>query len=62
MTRAALGRDGPARLHAKAALLAGGSLEELVGVAETALVTAGMPAYALAMEVIGDIVATQRKP
>lgn len=49
----ALGREGPARLHARAALRAGATLTDLVGVAETSLVTSGMPAYSLAVEIIG---------
>jgi len=50
----ALGRDGPARLHAAGASRAGATVPDLVGVAETSLVTAGMPAYALAMGIIAD--------
>ncbi len=53
----ALGAKEPARLHAAAAARAGATLEELVGVAETSLITAGMPAYAMAMELIGEVVA-----
>lgn len=51
----ALGREGPARLHARGALRAGATVAALVGVAETSLVTAGMPAYGLAIEIIADI-------
>ena len=51
----ALGREGPARLHAAGAQRAGATLADLVGVAETSLVTAGMPAYALAVEIIADL-------
>lgn len=51
----ALGREGPARLHAQGALRAGASITELVGVAETSLVTAGMPAYALAVAIIAEL-------
>lgn len=51
----ALGRAGPARLHARGALRAGATLRDLVGVAETSLVTAGMPAYALAIEILAEI-------
>lgn len=47
----ASGREGPARLHAQGALRAGASIADLVGVAETSLVTAGMPAYAVAVAV-----------
>lgn len=51
----ALGREGPARLHARAAVRNGATLHELVGVAETSLVTSGMPAYALAIDVIAEL-------
>jgi len=51
----ALGREGPARLHARGALRAGAEPVDLVGVAETSLVTAGMPAYALAVDIIADL-------
>ena len=51
----ALGREGPARLHARGALRAGATLVDLVGVAETALVTSGMPAYALAIEIVAEL-------
>jgi 4-carboxymuconolactone decarboxylase len=51
-----LGKAGPARLHARAARRAGATLEELVGVAELALITAGMPAYSLGVEVISELV------
>ena len=39
-----LGQEGPARLHASAALRHGASLDDLLGVVETAFVTAGVPA------------------
>lgn len=51
----ALGHEGPARLHAKGAQRAGATLADLVGVAETSLVSAGMPAYALAIEIIAEL-------
>lgn len=54
----ALGRAGPARLHARGALRAGAGLADLVGVAETSLVTSGMPAYALAIEIIAELTGT----
>lgn len=53
----ALGKAGPARLHAGAARKAGATLEELVGVAELALITAGMPAYSLGVEIIAELAA-----
>lgn len=51
----ALGREGPARLHARAALRAGASLADLVGVVETSLVTAGMPAYGLGVDILAEL-------
>lgn len=51
----ALGHERPARLHARGAQRAGATLADLVGVAETSLVTAGMPAYALAIEIIAGL-------
>lgn len=51
----ALGKEGPARLHARGAIRAGASMTDLVGVAETSLVTAGMPAYALAIGIIAEM-------
>lgn len=52
----ALGREGPARLHARGAVRAGADLADLVGVAETSLVTSGMPAYALAIDIIAEMI------
>jgi 4-carboxymuconolactone decarboxylase len=54
----ALGRSGPARLHAGGALRAGASMGDLVGVAETSLITAGMPAYSLGIEIIAELTGT----
>lgn len=51
----ALGREGPARLHAQGALRVGASITDLVGVAETSLVTAGMPAYSLAVTIVAEL-------
>ncbi|RMI30560.1 carboxymuconolactone decarboxylase family protein [Nocardia stercoris] len=50
-----LGRGGPARLHARGALQAGATLADLVGVAETALITGGAPAYALGIEIVAEL-------
>ncbi|MFJ5547552.1 carboxymuconolactone decarboxylase family protein [Streptomyces sp. NPDC093225] len=50
----ALGREHPARIHAQGALHAGAGIADLVGVAETALITAGVPAYALGCEIIAE--------
>ena len=51
----ALGRRDPARLHAQGALRGGASLADLVGVAETALITTGAPGYALGMEIVSEL-------
>jgi 4-carboxymuconolactone decarboxylase len=51
----ALGHGSAARLHARGALRAGAVMRDLVGVAETSLVTAGMPAYSLAVEIIAEL-------
>lgn len=51
----ALGRGGPARLHARSARRAGATLAELSGVAELALITAGMPAYGLGVEILTEL-------
>lgn len=58
----ALGREGPARLHARGALRAGATPADLVGVAETSLVTSGMPAYALAIDIIAELLAPAATP
>ncbi|POX56299.1 hypothetical protein C3489_06150 [Streptomyces sp. Ru71] len=51
----ALGRAHPARIHAEGALHAGAGIADLIGVAETALITAGVPAYALGTEIIAEL-------
>ncbi|MFK0050188.1 carboxymuconolactone decarboxylase family protein [Streptomyces sp. NPDC090741] len=51
----ALGRADPARIHARGALHAGADVADLIGVAETALLTAGVPAYALGIETIVEL-------
>ncbi|MFF4367136.1 carboxymuconolactone decarboxylase family protein [Streptomyces sp. NPDC001594] len=51
----ALGRAEPARIHALGALHAGAGIADLVGVAETALITAGVPAYALGTEIVAGL-------
>ncbi|MFD4657759.1 carboxymuconolactone decarboxylase family protein [Kitasatospora sp. NPDC058444] len=51
----ALGREHPARIHARGALHAGATLADLVGVTETALITAGVPAYALGTDIIAEL-------
>lgn len=58
----ALGRAHPARIHAEGALHAGAAMADLVGVAETALITAGVPAYALGTEIIAELLAREERP
>jgi len=55
----ALGRAAPARLHARGALRAGASTADLVGVAETSLITSGMPAYSLGVDIIAELLRSQ---
>ncbi|MHB1504454.1 MAG: carboxymuconolactone decarboxylase family protein [Acidimicrobiales bacterium] len=56
----ALGEAVPARLHARAALQAGATIEELAGVAELALITSGMPAYSLGVEILAELGSTHQ--
>jgi 4-carboxymuconolactone decarboxylase len=51
----AIGEEKAAKLHADAARKAGASLEELVGVVELALITAGMPAYSRGVSILGRV-------
>jgi len=51
-----LGSEGPAKLHIKAALRQGATFADLVGVAETALITGGVPAFSLGIRLIGEVV------
>ncbi|MEU4582247.1 carboxymuconolactone decarboxylase family protein [Kitasatospora aureofaciens] len=51
----ALGRAEPARIHARGALHAGAGIADLIGVAETSLITSGTPAYALGIEIIVEL-------
>ncbi|WP_276938468.1 carboxymuconolactone decarboxylase family protein [Ferrimicrobium acidiphilum] len=51
----AIGEEKAAELHADAARKAGASLEELVGVVELALITAGMPAYSRGVAILGRV-------
>ncbi|MFD8706142.1 carboxymuconolactone decarboxylase family protein [Kitasatospora sp. NPDC059648] len=51
----ALGRAEPARIHARGSLHAGAGIADLIGVAETALITSGTPAYALGIEIIVEL-------
>ncbi|BFV59591.1 hypothetical protein KCMC57_up46950 [Kitasatospora sp. CMC57] len=56
----ALNHPTPARIHATGALHAGATLPDLLGVTETALITAGVPAYALGTEIIAELLAAER--
>nr|WP_202523919.1 carboxymuconolactone decarboxylase family protein [Kitasatospora sp. SID7827] len=58
----ALGRAEPARIHARGALHAGASPAELIGVAETALITSGTPAYALGLEIVVELLSDPPTP
>jgi 4-carboxymuconolactone decarboxylase len=49
-----LGQEGPARLHASAALRQGASPADLLGVAETAFITGGVPAFSLGVRLIDE--------
>ena len=50
------GEEIPARLHATGALKAGATMRELFGVAETAAITGGMPAFSRAVDIITDAI------
>jgi len=50
------GEEVPARLHATGALKAGATVRELFGVAETAAITGGMPAFSRAVDIITDAI------
>jgi 4-carboxymuconolactone decarboxylase len=55
-----LGAEGPAKLHANAALRQGATVEDLVGVAETALITGGVPAFSLGVRLIAEVAEVAR--
>jgi 4-carboxymuconolactone decarboxylase len=50
-----LGHEGPARLHAGAALREGASLADLLGVAETAFITGGVAAFSLGVRLVDEL-------
>ena len=50
-------RAEPAKLHANAALRHGATVADLVGVAETALITGGVPAFSLGARIIAEVAA-----
>jgi 4-carboxymuconolactone decarboxylase len=47
--------EGPARLHAKAAIRQGATLAELMGVTETAYLTGGITAFSLGVAIVGEL-------
>jgi 4-carboxymuconolactone decarboxylase len=47
--------EGPARLHARAAMKHGATVQELMGIAETAYLTGGITAFSLGVAVIGEL-------
>jgi len=53
----ALGRAQPARQHGRAAQQAGASLAELVAAVELALITPGLAAYGLGIEILAELAA-----
>jgi 4-carboxymuconolactone decarboxylase len=50
-----LGHEGPARLHAGAALRQGASVTDLLGVAETALITGGVAPFSLGVRLVDEL-------
>jgi 4-carboxymuconolactone decarboxylase len=54
-----LGHEGPARLHARAAIGHGATLDDILGVVVTAYVTAGVSAYSLGVKLMGELLAAQ---
>jgi 4-carboxymuconolactone decarboxylase len=50
-----LGHEGPARLHAWAAISHGATLDDILGVVVTAYVTAGVAAFSLGVRIIGEL-------
>ena len=55
----ALGHEGPARLHARAAISHGATIDDILGVVVTAYVTAGVAAYSLGIQLIAELLDTQ---
>jgi 4-carboxymuconolactone decarboxylase len=51
--------EGPARLHAKAAVRHGATLQELMGVTETAYLTGGITAFSLGVAIVGELLEEQ---
>ncbi|MFY1621474.1 carboxymuconolactone decarboxylase family protein [Micromonospora sp. WMMD736] len=47
--------EGPARLHAKAAIRHGATVQELMGVTETAYLTGGITAFSLGVAIVGEL-------
>lgn len=57
----ALRAEGPARLHAGAAVRHGATLQDLMGVVETSYLTAGITAFSLGVAIIGELLEKQEK-
>lgn len=55
----ALRAEGPARLHAGAALRHGATVIELMAVVETAYLTAGMTAFSIGVGIVGELLGPQ---
>lgn len=51
----ALRAEAPAKLHARAALRHGATIEELMGIVETAYLTAGITAFSMGVAIIGEL-------
>ncbi len=47
--------EGPSRLHAKAAIRHGATVQELMGVTETAYLTGGITAFSLGVAIVGEL-------
>ena len=56
-----LGEQQLAPLHADAARRAGATAAELIGVVETALITAGLPAYTLGIDTLNELLNDDRE-
>jgi 4-carboxymuconolactone decarboxylase len=47
--------EGPARLHARAAVRHGATVAEIMGIVETAYLTGGITAFSLGVEIVGEL-------
>ncbi len=55
-----IGHQQTASLHARAAMKEGATVEELAAVAELALITGGLPAYVMGMDILAGIFAEEK--